>query len=184
MRANPFDSLYITETVSPGVFVQLFSPLLIQETLSLFQPGNVVLTGTQGSGKSMLLGLLKPEVQVAYAKVSEDFPLNGLAPPFIGAGINLTRSGVMDFGQRRLPGQEEHGATVLQTYFADFLNYSMFAGHLGVDEDAPDRPAGCEALKVDHENGRLDSFAAAFARTTAGREACLGCVIRRDWMLP
>ena len=44
-RPNPFHELYMTETIGPRDFVQIFSPLLINDTLEMFQPGNVVLKG-------------------------------------------------------------------------------------------------------------------------------------------
>lgn len=123
MLPNPFDSLYMGENVDPQEFVQLFSPLVVNETLPLYQQGNVVMLGTQGTGKSMLLGLLKPQVRLAYAASDRVFPLSDLVPPFVGAGINLTRSGSIDFGQRQLPGQAEFGPGLVSAFFADFLNY-------------------------------------------------------------
>ena len=42
---NPFNELYIAETIPPEQFVTLFSPYLVkdvQDGLALFQPGNVV----------------------------------------------------------------------------------------------------------------------------------------------
>ncbi len=101
---NPFYENYITENTSPADFVDVFSPLHLNtlfDTQALFQPGNVVLTGVQGSGKSMLLALLKPDIRIAYSKTPETpFPVPKQHARFIGAGINLTKSGAADFGQR------------------------------------------------------------------------------------
>src|SRR5205823_971259 len=96
---------YIAETVPPEQFVSLFSPFLVkdvQDGLALFQPGNVILKGVQGSGKSMLLNLLKPEFRIAYKKAGEEMPIPRKLSRFIGAGINLTRSVAIDFGQRTI----------------------------------------------------------------------------------
>jgi len=94
-RSNPFNELYVSETVGPGAFVQIFSAKLLHNASALYLPGNVVLKGMQGSGKSMLLTLLKPEVRVAYAEARSKFPLSGAQSRFISAGINLTRSGAI-----------------------------------------------------------------------------------------
>ena len=93
-RINPFHENYITETTTPENFVKLFSPLHLSETLdilALFQPGNVILTGVQGTGKSMLLALLRPEIRIAYENQSVDFPIPDEYKRFIGAGIHLTQ---------------------------------------------------------------------------------------------
>ncbi|RZJ78267.1 MAG: hypothetical protein EOO47_14345 [Flavobacterium sp.] len=60
IRINPFHELYVGESVGPDKFVGLFSNVIVEHALSLFQPGHVVLKGLPGSGKSMLLNLLKP----------------------------------------------------------------------------------------------------------------------------
>ena len=67
---NPFAELYVTESIGTETFAKLFSPILAREsqTHALFQPGNIVLTGLQGSGKTALLNLMRPEVMIAYRK--------------------------------------------------------------------------------------------------------------------
>src|SRR5690606_26953249 len=97
---NPFNELYVTETIGDEEFVHVFSPMLVDEAIELYQPGNVILMGVQGCGKSMLLSLLKPEIRLAYQ--SQGFPLPPRVSRFVGAGINLTRSGAIDFGQRAI----------------------------------------------------------------------------------
>lgn len=119
-HANPFIELDVTEKIPPAVFTKIFSPLLVPDTLGLFQSGNIVLTGVQGCGKSMLLALLKPEIRIAYALAAEDFPVPVEHRRFIGAGINLTRAGAPDFGNRPIVGAETEA---LPVYFADFVNY-------------------------------------------------------------
>ncbi|BDC48742.1 hypothetical protein F183_A10580 [Bryobacterales bacterium F-183] len=71
----------------------------------------------------MLLSLLRPEVRAAYLDAHVDFPLQGKSASFIGAGINLTHSRVIDFGQRPLPRGRGTDAEVLPIYFGDFVNY-------------------------------------------------------------
>lgn len=119
---NPFNTLYVTENLNPDEFILTFSPLLISDTLPLFQEGNSVLTGTQGCGKSMLLALLKPEVRIAYHSARLEFPISNV-PFFLGAGINLTRSGAIYFGERMIePGHSDSEQRHVG-YFGDFLNY-------------------------------------------------------------
>ena len=122
--SNPFHEQFVTETIAPREFVDLFSSTLLPQTRSLFMPGNVVLKGVRGSGKSMLLSLLKPSVRVAYARASQTFPLEGALGNFFSAGINLTRSGFGMFGQRTLTAtQGDVGKQILALCAADFFNY-------------------------------------------------------------
>src|SRR3954468_9693113 len=120
---NPFHEMYVTETIAPSSFVSIFSPVLLRDTLLLFQPGNVILRGVQGSGKSMLLNLLKPEIRIAYAQTETPFPVPPEFSHFIGAGINLTRSGALDLGQRPIESNVDEDFQVLPRHFADYLNY-------------------------------------------------------------
>ena len=122
---NPFHEQFVTETISPENYVRLFSPLLLQREGSLFLPGNVVLTGVKGSGKSMLLSLLRAGTRVAYEKVGQEFPVLLENRQFVGAGINLTRSNFSQFGQRTFPSisSDEEGRIQLPLYAADFFNY-------------------------------------------------------------
>lgn len=122
-EVNPFQVLYVTDSPDPKEFVRLFSDIPVLNAQALFRPGNVVLKGTQGSGKSMLLNLFKPQIKLAYAKAGEKFPVPSGAAQFIGAGINLTRSGVLDIGQRPLSQNREQDEEIFPLYFADFINY-------------------------------------------------------------
>ena len=121
---NPFMHQYIGELASPEEFVRLFSPVLVKNFLSLFQKGNIVLRGTQGSGKSMLLNLLKPEIIAAYYRDADSvYPLPKSLRRFISAGINLTRSDAVSIGQRPIEGNEKDDNQAFPHYFADFINY-------------------------------------------------------------
>jgi hypothetical protein len=166
---NPFHENYITETTSPADFVEVFSPLLLSETLdtlALFQPGNVVLIGIQGTGKSMVLSLLKPETRIAYAqKAGAQFPVPAQFSQFIGAGINLTRSGILDFGQRSIKpplGDEE---AQLPIYFGDFLNYWIIRDMIHSIKKflAPGATAVVQELGLNSAVERLNEFAVRLA---------------------
>lgn len=153
---NPFHELYVTETARPDEFIRLFSPLLVQHALILFQPGNVVVRGTQGSGKSMLLNLLKPETRCAYNNAKIEFPVPQRMSRFVGAGINLTRSGALDIGQRPIHGTVTEDERLFPLYFADFVNYWIIRDVIrSVQTMAENRPVFADIISAD----RLDSFA-------------------------
>lgn len=120
---NPFHEVYVTETIQTHGFVDVFSEIPVEPALALFQPGNVVLKGAQGSGKSMLLNLLKPEIRVEYLRRGSPFPVPPQFARFIGAGINIARSGSIDFGQRAAGLGLIDGVSQVPLFFADFLNY-------------------------------------------------------------
>lgn len=122
-RTNPFGELYVSETIPPREFVALFSAYLVPHTLPLFQPGNVVLKGVQGSGKSMLLGLYDPAIRLAYREAGAEFPVPAAHRRFLSAGINLRHSLAMTFGQRPIRGSGEDDDELFPVYFGDFLNY-------------------------------------------------------------
>lgn len=122
MSSNPFFELYVGDRLSSDEFVNIFSPFLVEHAQALFLPGNVVVTGVQGSGKSMLLSLLKPEVRLEYVRANAKFPVAEQNVNFIGAGINLAHSGAYDFGYRQVSADPTE--TIL--YFGDFVNYSVF----------------------------------------------------------
>ncbi|WP_421380245.1 hypothetical protein ACOCG7_23495 [Paraburkholderia sp. DD10] len=125
-RQNPFHEIYLTENATPEGFIKVFSPALVGDALALFQPGNVVLMGIQGTGKSALLNLLKPEQRIAYLEAGDagnPFPVPAPFSKFICGGINLTRSGAIDFGQRSIEDEGESEEARVPAYFSDFLNY-------------------------------------------------------------
>ncbi len=122
---NPFNSLYRTESIAADAFVDLFSPILLKESLvqRLFEPGNVILCGLQGSGKSALLNLLEPSVLIEFLKSDRDWPLPAHCSKFISASITLRSSGALLFGQRSIEDAPVENERVVGLYFADFLNY-------------------------------------------------------------
>ena len=121
MRINPFFELYVGERLSSSEFVDIFSPFLVEHAKALFLPGNVVVKGVQGSGKSMLLSLLKSDVRMEYARAKTSFPVHGEISKFIGAGINLAHSNAIDFGYRVISSDDKETAL----FFADFVNYTV-----------------------------------------------------------
>ena len=130
-ETNPFHELFVTDSAAAEEFVRYFSPFLVPHLPELFREGNVVLKGTQGCGKSMLLKLFQPEIRVAYAERSVDRKLNGrLEFPvpeelraFIGAGVNLSKSGLLDIAQMLPADPTEAYIQDLTALFIDFLNY-------------------------------------------------------------
>lgn len=168
VQRNPFVDLYVTESISADTFVKVFSTALLDEadTLALYQPGNVILIGLQGSGKTALLNLLKPEVLIAYRRANVPWPLPERCARFISAGINLSKSGAMDFGQRPIEPNMASEDRRYALYFADFLNYWIVDDLLqsletltnATEEKIP------EFLGLKVSNKTLDNFASDLAK--------------------
>lgn len=118
MRRNPFGQLYVGDKMPPDEFVALFSTELVAPAMPIFERGNVVLSGVQGTGKSMLFKLLVPEVRLAYAAAGKQLPVPEDCLRFISAGINVNADRCNQFGRRRPPP----GDYQQERMFADFLN--------------------------------------------------------------
>ncbi len=156
-QINPFRELYLTESITPDRFVYLFSPFLVEQALALFEPGHVILKGLPGSGKSMLLSLLKPDVRIAYAKNNIVFPIPKNLNRFIGAGIHLRRSGVSDFGHRPINSDKSFEDSPF--YFADFLNYWISLDILESIESLGNKEFNLhEEIGIDLSDEKLDNF--------------------------
>lgn len=120
---NPFQQLYFSDDMQSD-FVELFSGEVLQTAIHpIFQGGNVVLSGTQGCGKTMILSLLRPETRIAYWKRHKDFPVDLQMRNFVSAGINLTRSRITDIVQITLNQGMDVDVREMPFYFADFFNY-------------------------------------------------------------
>ncbi|MDD2708614.1 MAG: hypothetical protein PHV34_11450 [Verrucomicrobiae bacterium] len=120
---NPFQELYLSDSVNEEAFVELFSPVPLTSAINpLFQEGNVVLLGTQGCGKSMILRLLFPETRIAYANKKVPFPVDIRSSRFVSAGVNLIKSGICDIGQVSLGNGDDFDVEHLAYFFADFFN--------------------------------------------------------------
>jgi len=163
---NPFVDLYVTEHVSAEKFVRIFSPILVEDsqTHMLFQPGNVILTGLQGSGKTALLNLLKPEVFVAYFKSDVEWPLPSHCAKFISAGINLARSSAIDFGQRQVKQGDYDQEKIIALYFADFINYWIVDDLLNTIDIFRTEDEASAYLGLRIESDLLDMFAAELSK--------------------
>jgi len=157
-RINPFNDLYVAESIPASQFVKIFSPYVIEIAEELFLPGNVILKGVQGCGKSTLLTLLRPELRIAYERSSEPFPLKGRLAQFISAGINLTRSRATDVGQRTITGAED--ARMLSLYFGDFFNYWIVGDLLRTIETLSSEPdsRASHDLRTTVDSTHLDKF--------------------------
>ena len=122
---NPFQQLYFSDDPqSENNFVEVFSEIPLQTAINpVFQGGNVVLLGTQGCGKTMILNLLRPDTRIAYAKAGKDFPVPKGLRNFISAGVSLTKSGLTEVVQLTLYRGDDADQRELPLYFADFFNY-------------------------------------------------------------
>lgn len=158
---NPFQVLYVTDSPDPYAFVRLFSDYPVKFSQMIFQPGNAVLKGTQGSGKSMLLNLLRPEIRLAYHQAGVEFPVVPELRRFVSAGINLTLSGALDIGQRPLGPDPDGERAIFPLLFADFLNY-----YVVLDLLSSLSVIGKNPTVFDHvvDASRLDEFAIQLAR--------------------
>lgn len=128
--SNPFSEAYVTHTVTDENFVRFFSPELVTSAIPIFQPGNVVVRGTQGSGKSMLLRLLDPAIKAAYHKVRTldgmkevRYPIPEGLDTFVSARVDLNRSGLLDITNTLSEEPSTAEITDLVRSFADLFNF-------------------------------------------------------------
>lgn len=119
MSVNPFYELYLADSMSAAEFVTLFSPTLIRHVQPLFLPGNVVVVGMQGSGKSMLLTLLRADTRLKYEQTGHEFPVPDEQRRFISCSVNLAHSNATDFGYR---DWLENDPREVEMLFGDFVN--------------------------------------------------------------
>jgi hypothetical protein len=154
---NPFQQLYFSDDIrTENNFVELFSVEVLQTAIHpVFQGGNVVLSGTQGCGKTMILNLLRPEIRIAYAKAKEEFPVNKQMRNFLSAGINLTRSRITDLVQITLGRGDDADLQELPFYFADFFNYSVVRDLIDSIEMIGHHPAIFDSMV---NEGRVKKF--------------------------
>ena len=173
MTINPFFELYVGDRLSSRQFVDIFSPFLVSHAKPLFLPGNVVVKGVQGSGKSMLLSLLKSDVRMEYRRTDTEFPVPAPLRNFIGAGINLAHSNAIDFGYRSISPDERERSL----FFADFVNYTILLDlfrSIRVLSTA-DGTAGA-TLPVDLSEDRTSALASELAEADVFQGALEGCV--------
>lgn len=127
MASNPFHDLYLSESISEDDLVKFFSPIIVEHSGIVFESGNVIICGLQGTGKTMLLNLLRPELRLAYSRAGVKFPVSQKASKFIGAGINLRKCGILEFAQHLERGMDLKQVQELALLFADFFNYWIVA---------------------------------------------------------
>ena len=121
---NPFQDVYVADSVDESDFAKLFSKVPLQPAIHpVFHEGNVVLYGTQGCGKTMILRLLNPETRLGFAQSGDDFPVAPALRQFFSAGVNLTKSAITDVAQVTLGRGREHDLEQLPFYFGDFFNW-------------------------------------------------------------
>lgn len=128
---NPFHTLYLTEGVGAVDIPSFFSPVLVPHVEPLFRPGNVVLRGMQGTGKSMLLTLLDTSVRLQFWKQAQAAqsgeipkcdPLPADQRRFVGAGINLSKSNAFKLRGIKLSNAPAENTRLACQCFADFVN--------------------------------------------------------------
>lgn len=128
MIANPFHDLYLSEAIPEEALVELFSPIIVKYASAIFEPGNVIIRGLQGTGKTMLLNLLRPESRIAYRRSRRNsFPVPEESWRFIGAGINLRKCGALEFAQHLTQESDARQIQELELLFGDFVNYLIVA---------------------------------------------------------
>lgn len=127
MASNPFHDLYLSESISEDDLVKFFSPIIVDHSGVVFEAGNVIIRGLQGTGKTMLLNLLRPELRLAYHRAGVTFPVSARASKFIGAGINLRKCGILEFAQHLEQNIDPKQVQELALLFADFFNYWVVA---------------------------------------------------------
>ncbi len=99
---NPFREATSSELIeNPNLYSQIFShEILVNETLDVFERNNVVLTGPQGTGKTMILSLFNCNFLSACLENAEQSDVINNISPYASVSINLVRSGFHVFGRR------------------------------------------------------------------------------------
>jgi hypothetical protein len=161
MQTNPFHDLYLSEAIGEEALVQIFSPIIVELATSVFDPGNVIVRGLQGTGKTMLLNLLRPESRIAYWKAKIKFPVPKERARFIGAGVNLRKCGALEFAQHLQANSDERQVAELELLFADFINYWLVSDILATLSkfNAEGDKALLSEVGLNLADGRLDAFA-------------------------
>ncbi|NBB80945.1 MAG: hypothetical protein GVY36_16115 [Verrucomicrobia bacterium] len=135
---------------------------------TLFRKGHVVLFGLQGSGKTMLLNLLRPDIRKAYFDSGVDFPVPRNLRGFVGAGINLRRAGILEFSNLVYKESDSREKRRVCLLAGDFINYWILLDLITSIEHL--RSFG-DFDKDNHpcKNGHasLDRFASEFSKEVA-----------------
>lgn len=164
---NPFLDPLVTELIDdPDMYRRVFSErILVGATLHVFQPVNSVLLGPQGSGKSMILNLIRYKVLSNWMSNNNGAlpaPLKHI-PPFLGISMNLTRANFHAFGRRSFAisnNVETLDEKVLGiSSAADFLNQYLFREFLySLEHIVKDGKRLKEWLKLRIDEDRLSNI--------------------------
>ena len=176
MASNPFHDLYIGEATPEDELVKLFSPVIVDYATAVFEPGNVVIRGLQGTGKTMLLNLLRPEARLAYHRQHIKFPAPPEATQFISGGVNLRKCGALEFVQNLEPDSDGKRVQELALAFGDFVNYCVVADLLATVKTFSEADITDVSAAVGFSGGkiRLDKFAQSLALEGCWFDALLG----------
>lgn len=165
MLSNPFHDLYLSEAISEDALVEIFSPIIVELAGAVFEPGNVIVRGLQGTGKTMLLNLLRPESRLAYRRARIKFPIPKEQAKFIGGGVNLRKCGALEFAQHLQADSDERQIKELELLFADFINCwivsDILATVLKFSETADE--SLCSEVGISLDSGKLKAFAETFS---------------------
>lgn len=166
MATNPFHDLYLSEAISEDALVELFSPVIVEHSRVMFEPGNVIVRGLQGTGKTMLLNLLRPDSRLAYMRANIPFPVLGSASRFVGAGINLRKCGALEFAQHLEAGASSREIQELQLLFADFVNYWVVIDLIASVQQLIGSGSASllDEVGISNDEHRLDQFAKLLAK--------------------
>jgi len=123
LNTNPFQDPRAADSLNGKAYVRCFSPYLVAHLPEVFAQGNVILRGTIGCGKSMILRLFDPKVRIAYFEEGVEFPVPKGQRMFIATGVNLSKSGVLDIVQRMPNTATNEDVQRLTAIFVDYLNY-------------------------------------------------------------
>jgi hypothetical protein len=119
---NPFHDVWVTETLSSKDYVARFSPAIVDNAEALFSPANVIVKGRQGSGKSMLLGLLDTENRMEFERKSAWPGDTSDKAPFISAYVNLVRENAALAGLRAKESETGDHSEIAALLFGDYLD--------------------------------------------------------------
>lgn len=161
---NPFHDLWVTEILSPIEFVNMFSPIVASHAEDLFGTGNVIVKGRQGSGKSMLLGLLSTKTRIAYERAKQTYPApQGYNKKFISAGIHLVKDNLRIVSSRIDEQKENIRKEWAAATFSDYMNYLLLSDLISNvlylhNEQLADGVLK-DSIKVDLSDKKNNSFA-------------------------
>lgn len=158
----------MTERVNELDFPAFFSPTLIPLVLPLFQPGNVMLSGTQGTGKTMLLALLDSQIRLAFWNDRQNpFPVEPEFCKFVGANINLSTSKVLKFNERKFSREPQENIARSKAIFSDYFNCwivrDLFESIQTLQKKAPSNRLNECGLNLDSKS--LNAAVAILAKT-------------------